>query len=821
MVLLPMIDAKRFLAAGAAILLSLVLSGCGGGAGTESLPPPAGPAGQSNYSGPAPATADVQSFMVNLWDNIRSSSRCGGCHNTSVGQTPMFAREDDVNLAYESANTIVDLNLPSNSRMVAKVAGGHNCWLSSDQACADIITTWIENWAGGTGSSAGRTIQLEAPADIDVGTSKSFPADSALFAATVHPLLTTYCAGCHSPASGTPQQPYFADNDVNSAYDAAKPKINLSDPAASRLVIRLRDEFHNCWSDCQSNAAEIQTQIEAFAGQIPDTVVDPQLVISKALTLYDGTIASGGNRYESSQIALYEFKTGLGTTAFDTSGVDPAIDLTLSGNVVWVGGWGINLIDGKAQGSTTASRKLHDLIRGTGEYSIEAWVAPANVAQEDTRIVSYSGGPTARNFNLGQTTYFFDFYNRSSMTDGNGSPVLNTTEDDNNHAALQHIVATYDPINGRRIYHNGELASDPDANTGGTLTDWDDTFAFVLGNEVSGDSPWAGVLRLVAVHNRALTQEQIIQNFDVGVGEKYFLLFNVTEHVGVPQSYIMFEVSQYDSYSYLFNRPVFISLDANAQPDGIPIVNMRIGINGAEAVVGQAYRNMATQVTSANYDSTAGQQLSTLGTVIALEQGPDSDQFFLTFEQLGSSSNVVTEPAVLAPPPPPDGLPQSDIGLRTFEEINATMSFVTTVPTTEPNVQATFQLVKQQLPTVEQIDTFVSAHEIGVAQLAIEYCNALVADSGLRTSYFSGFNFGAIPSVAFGGANRDNVIQPLINNVMNVGVGSQPDYASVETELSNLIDRLIAADNSSSQRTQDITKAVCAGILGSGVMLLQ
>ena len=56
-----------------------------------------------------------------------------------------------------------------------------------------------------------------------------------------------------------------------------------------------------------------------------------------------GTVASGGSRYENNLIALYEFKSGKGSVAFDTSGVDPAADLTLSGDVTWVGGWGINI----------------------------------------------------------------------------------------------------------------------------------------------------------------------------------------------------------------------------------------------------------------------------------------------------------------------------------------------------------------------------------------------------------------------------------------------------------------------------------------------
>ena len=77
---------------------------------------------------------------------------------------------------------------------------------------------------------------------------------------------------------------------------------------------------------------------------------------------------------------------------------------------------------------------------------------------------------------------------------------------------------------------------------------------------------WLGVIRFAAVHSRALNLTQIQQNFAAGVGERYFLLFNVSSLTGMAQSYVMFEVSRYDSYSYLFNKPVFLSLDASATP---------------------------------------------------------------------------------------------------------------------------------------------------------------------------------------------------------------------------------------------------------------
>ncbi len=100
-------------------------------------------------------------------------------------------------------------------------------------------------------------------------------------------------------------------------------------------------------------------------------------------------------------------------------------------------------------------------------------------------------------------------------------------------------------------------------------------------------------------------------------------------------------------------------------------------------------------------------------------------------------------------PPPPDGDPSPEIGLRTFAEISASMSAMTGVPTTEPLVTETYNRVREQLPTVENIEGFLSSHQVGTAQMAIEYCNALVDDAGMRAAYFPGFNFGASAATAF------------------------------------------------------------------------
>jgi hypothetical protein len=819
------------------IALSATLTACGGGAQTTDNPV-TGVTPPTTYSGPPPATADIQAFKLNVWDNIQASNRCGGCHTDGVGQTPLFARHDDINLAYQDANTVANLSQPSDSRLVTKVGGGHNCWLTDNNACADIMTTWIEGWAGAS-AGGGRQIVLNPPPELEPGASKSYAnATVGNFANLVHtPILLEYCAGCHSSQSATSIQPYFAETDANVAFDAARSKMDLDDPSASRFVLRLRNEFHNCWVEpaegvntCADAADAMQAAIQAFADTVPLTQLDPMLVNSKALRLIDGTIASGGNRYENAQVALWEFKTGSGTTAFDTSGVEPAINLTMSGDVTWFGGWGITIGpgSGKAQGSTSASKKLHDLIRATGEYSIEAWVVPANVTQEMARIVSYSGGDDVRNFTLQQTLYNYEFRHRSTETSLNGDPRLSTPDaDEVLQATLQHVIATYSPVDGRAIYVNGEPVTQQDPIPGGSLADWQDTFAFVLGNEASGNGLFQGTFRLVAVHNRVLTPDQIVQNFDVGVGEKFFLLFSIADIINVPTAYILFEVSQFDSYGYLFTRPHFITLDSAQQPEGIPLQGLRVGINGAEVDVGQTYATMDATL-SATLFGELGQPLSDWGAVVPLEKGPQDDEFFLTFDLLGSQSYARTFD-------PPLVIVQTDLpaaqrfGVRTFDEINATMAAITTVDPEEPNVDMTFQSLRQSLPAIESPEAFLSSHQVAIAQMAIEYCNALVNDNAKATAYFNGFNFNLAPATAYAGAARNAIIDPLLDNAMGIGILTQPDFTDVRNEIGyntangaypgNLIDRLIVSPDN--PNTSSIAKAVCASVVGSAVTLVQ
>ena len=825
-----------------AIAVPLALSACGGGGAPTTATAATAPTSQASaYTGPAAATTDVTAFQVNFWNNVRVQNRCGQCHNaTSPSQMPNFARSDDVNLAYAQANTVVSLSAPATSIIVTKVSGGHNCWLADPSACGAILTTWISNWAGATGAASATQVQLQAPPVQTVGQSLNFPNDSGnLYGNTIYTLTGQYCVRCHSSTANpaTQQSPYFADPQLLIAYPAAIPKIDLtgcspfvagSAPAAngapvvcgtnSRFYQRLLTDNHNCWDNCASDAAQMLVQIQKFAQSLSPSNIDPSLVVSKALTLTQGTVASGANRYDADTIAKYEFQTGNGYTAYDTSGVDPAADLTISGNVLWAGGWGITVgAGGKAQASTSGSSKIYSLIEATGEFSVEAWVAPALVAADKSYMVSYSGGDTLRNFTLAQTNQSYDFVMRSSNSDLNGMPQLQTPAAAMLlQPALQHVVLTYDPVNGRQIYVNGVNSNVPDPQKGAAISNWDNTFALVLGNEVSNDRSWQGLIKFVAIHSRAMSPTQVMENFNAGVGQRYYVLFNVSQVTGVSQAYVMFTVSQYDSYGYLFDKPTFISLDPAAKPNNIPIKGLRIGMNGNIPQVGQAFIPLNTTVTTAGYTA-QGQVLSPIGTVIGLQSGPLTDQFFLTFDQLGSQSHVVVEPA----PTPPGFTPGpivADIGVRTFAQINATLSQLTGVSMKNAAVNKIYLAVQQQLPSDPTLEGFSSSNQIGVAQLAIQYCNAAVNSPGLQTQLY-GTILAANQFTSPTGTNT--VTSALANRVLGNSPTSQPAAASITGELTTLIGKLCTTNACTTMAgTNAVAAAACATALGSADMLI-
>ena len=80
--------------------------------------------------------------------------------------------------------------------------------------------------------------------------------------------------------------------------------------------------------------------------------------------------------------------------------------------------------------------------------------------------------------------------------------------------------------------------------------------------------------------------------------------------------------------------------------------------------------------------------------------------------------------------------------MRTFEQLNQSMSRITGVPTTNAGVRATYLQVQQQLPPVPSIEAFLASHQTGIAQLAIKYCSVMVNTPATRAAFFPALNTG-------------------------------------------------------------------------------
>lgn len=86
------------------------------------------------------------------------------------------------------------------------------------------------------------------------------------FENSVYKITRQRCAGCHAS-----QNPVHASDDVQEAHDIVvnQFKVNFSNIPNSRLVKKLVDETHNCWTaNCAENALEMQNAIQVWADAV-------------------------------------------------------------------------------------------------------------------------------------------------------------------------------------------------------------------------------------------------------------------------------------------------------------------------------------------------------------------------------------------------------------------------------------------------------------------------------------------------------------------------------------------------------------------------
>ncbi|HTO71868.1 MAG TPA: LamG-like jellyroll fold domain-containing protein [Myxococcota bacterium] len=660
-------------------------------------------------------------------------------------------------------------------------------------------------------------------------------AGEAAFEQGVYKLTRQYCINCH--AGSGPGFPAIADPDPQTAFRAVvdNQKVSLTDPNASRLVHRLADDKHFCWTTCPADAATMQAAIQMWADAVvttapvdPNSIAAPTGVITSEGRGFINAQRADSGRFETGVIAKWKFDEGAGTLAQDSSSVGPTMNMTLSGTYSWMSGGGVDFEGGMGKADPNDSVKLYnELASGSGsnQYSVEAWIIPSNITQgtadNPARIVTYGNGPDKHNFMIGQAMYDYVVRNRanSMKLDGNGEPALKTDDGAQRlQANLQHAVITYDQTHGRQIYVNGVYTTDKDPVAPALLLNWDPTFTFAVGKETTNNRTWKGVVKMLTIFRQALTPAQIMQNYLAGSNQLYTLRFGLDSALG-NGAWIQFTVSEYDAYSYLFCAPL---LDTNGRT-GFSVQTLRIAVNGTAPVASQAFRTLNTTITQSQT------QLSQQCQIVPKDLGAAQDMFYIFFDTLGTQSMPIADLGPNPPPQPPPApaVPFPGIGVRDFAEINNTMSKVTGVATSNTTVSGTYSDVIQQLPTNNDPYSFVSAQQVGIARLSLDYCDQMVENTALRNAFFGAgsFDFTATGDVAFNTqAKRDAIINPLVDNIVGKTLADQPDQTDIRPVLNTLFDQLTngcTAATCTSTFTKNAVKGVCSAVLSSAAAQIQ
>ncbi len=228
---------------------------------------------------------------------------------------------------------------------------------------------------------------------------------------------------------------------------------------------------------------------------------------------------STNTRVTSGLQVLYHFAEEKGNVVHDVSGAGVPVNLKIANEKgVRRTGGALTLTASTILLSEKPASRLSEALKRSGEITVEAWITPSDLGLSGpARIVTISKNSVERNVTLGQDKDKLEVRLRTTKTSTNGLP---STSSKPKAVAkkLTHIVYTRNRAGIAKIYLNGQLNSE--SKVEGDFSNWNSSFQFALGNEMTNDRPWLGTYHLVALYNKALPPQAVVANFKAGSNAK-------------------------------------------------------------------------------------------------------------------------------------------------------------------------------------------------------------------------------------------------------------------------------------------------------------
>jgi len=252
-----------------------------------------------------------------------------------------------------------------------------------------------------------------------------------------------------------------------------------------------------------------------IAGKSPDSNKKVASTFSKAET----------KRFKEGLVAYYNFGYDPDFIVHDQSGYGEPLDLRVlqPKSVSWSESNKLSVVSNTAMVSYTPANKIIEALKKTNEITIECWMKPfePNIS-EKSRIISLASSDEEIGIVLDQDiTYMGDNKSLSycvrmqtESTDPSGYPEYIPSTPDIQFISLQHIAYVRDSLGVEKMYINGKQSAEKFRPS--DISSWNSDFYLRFGNESDLNHPWMGTFYSVAFFNKALTYNQVINNFSAG-----------------------------------------------------------------------------------------------------------------------------------------------------------------------------------------------------------------------------------------------------------------------------------------------------------------
>ncbi len=164
---------------------------------------------------------------------------------------------------------------------------------------------------------------------------------------------------------------------------------------------------------------------------------------------------------------------------------------------------------------------------------------------------------------------------------------------------------------------------------------------------------------------------------------------------------------------------------------------------------------------------------------------------------------------------------EAAVGLKNYEQINASMSVITGIAATTPAVRTAFATLTTSMPTDNDIKGFLGSQQVSIFKLAVEYCDALVKDPAKRAEFFPGFNFAGTPAAVLNASGKQGIADTLVTKIWGKDLDFLPPHTESVATVMSLIDNVLVGKITTQVAvTGAVVTGACTAVLASAPAIM-